>query len=112
MESRSGETYSPHQSRSSPVLTINVSSSGATTSRSPSTNLAPPVPPVSTTIIQAPWRSRRHPQPPLLYQPASRVAKSLSPRTPDTPAISAASGILYALCVFEVVQDAAKVFQD
>src|ERR1700757_3811267 len=62
IESMSGETYSPHHRRSSPVLTINVSSSGGTTCRNPSTNFAPPVPPVSTVIMRPSAHSRPHRQ--------------------------------------------------
>src|SRR5579859_5554727 len=47
----SGETYRPHQSRSSPVLTTSVISSAGMTWRRPSTNFAPPVPPLRTQII-------------------------------------------------------------
>src|ERR1700728_3230019 len=53
MESMSGETYRPHHSRSSPVLTTRVISSGAMTWRRPSTNFAPPVPPLRTQIMRA-----------------------------------------------------------
>src|SRR5580692_1408767 len=51
MESMSGETYSPHQSRSSPVFTTIVISSAGMIWRRPSTNFAPPVPPERTQII-------------------------------------------------------------
>src|SRR5690348_1635267 len=60
MESRSGETYSPHHSWSSPVLTMIVSSSGGTIRLSPSTNFAPPVPPVSTVIMLRSAHSHEH----------------------------------------------------
>src|SRR5438874_1842087 len=78
MESTSGETYKPHHSRSSPVLTMTVSSFADTTCRRPSTNFAPPVPPVSTTIIEpSPVRSPLRPRLLSFCRPADRLSQSL-----------------------------------
>src|SRR5437899_12480847 len=81
MESRSGDTYSPHHRKSSPVFTMIVSSSGRTICRSPSTNLEPPVPPVRTVIMppseHSPYRQQRR----LGAAPANRCVPLLVLRT-------------------------------
>src|ERR1700690_1071793 len=99
IESTSGETYSPHHRKSSPVLTIIVSSSGGTIWRSPSTNLAPPVPPVKTVIMPSLRAS-----PPDLLRPragaeqafasAGRCAPPPALRIQDKPADAGATAVL------------------
>src|SRR5687767_3106029 len=46
--SRSGQTYIPRCTKSSPVLTMTVRRSGPSTAARPSTSFAPPTPPAST----------------------------------------------------------------
>src|ERR1700687_1661803 len=114
MESRSGETYRPHHSRSSPVLTMMVRSLDGTTWRRPSTNFAPPVPPVSTTIMRL-WfsrRSLRDQQRPELFLTTSRGARLSSSGTQDKPASAGAEYILLIRCGPGVGPDAARVFPD
>src|SRR6266404_9556898 len=114
MESRSGETYSPHHSRSSPVLTMMVRSLDGTTWRRPSTNFAPPVPPVSTTLMR-PWPSRRSlrdRQRPELSPPASRDARLSWSGTQDKPEGAGAEYILLIRCGPEAGPDEARVFPD
>src|SRR5579863_7962576 len=110
MESMSGETYRPHQRRSSPVFTTNVISSAGMTWRRPSTNLAPPVPPVRTQImppsgrnLQDRWRLQVFPQAALAW-PAQRE------ETRDTPADAAAVQTPWPGCAGEAARDAARVF--
>src|SRR5438874_13717137 len=92
MESTSGETYRPHHSRSSPVLTMAVSSFADTTCHRPSTNFAPPVPPVSTTIIEpSPVRSPLRPRLLSFCRPADRLSQSLDSRIQDKPEAAGAS---------------------
>src|SRR6266851_1377984 len=114
MESRSGETYSPHHSRSSPVLTMMVRSLDGTTWRRPSTNFAPPVPPVSTTIMPPcpSRRSLRDPLRPELSPPASRDARLSLSGTQDKPGGAGAKYILLIRCGPGVDRDVARVFPD
>src|SRR5271166_1462347 len=113
MESTSGETYNPHQSMSSPVLTMIVSSSEATICRSPSTNFAPPVPPVRTVIIPAspPEQSLQRPHPNSSVRKVNRWPPPAE-RTPDKPAASGATEILLLRCAAAVLPDAARAFLD
>src|SRR5450755_1767880 len=114
MESISGEAYRPHHSRSSPVFTMMVSSSGATICRSPSMNLAPPVPPVRTVIMLPSVfeRSRYYLPQCRVARPADRCGRLLDLRTQDKPAGAGATQILWPRFVAVIGPDAARVFQD
>src|SRR5580704_5390622 len=110
MESISGETYRPHHRRSSPVLTMSVISSAGITWRSPSTNLAPPVPPVRTQIMLPSGRNLRDRWPLQVFQ--KDVPASPSPREeiPDTPADVGATRTPWPRSASEAAPDAARAF--
>src|SRR4029077_15134493 len=112
IESMSGETYSPHHKRSSPVLTISVSSSGAMTCCKPSTNLAPPVPPVSTVIMPPPAHNLLRQRQPAFSHGVTPDDPALAKEIPDTPAGVRPALIPALPCAHAIVPDAAMVFQD
>src|SRR6516164_3648377 len=112
MESMYGETYSPHHSKSSPVLTMMISSSAGTTWHSPSTNFAPPVPPVSTVIMRPSAHTLCYPLRFLPVRLRLRHAPLPAARTPDTPATAAPDGILSPRSAPVIAPDAATAFPD
>src|SRR6266481_7877087 len=108
----SGETYRPHHSWSSPVFTIIVSSSGGTTRRRPSTNFAPPVPPVKTTIMRRSARSLPDLLSHRVLNPAVRTCSSLDHGIPDKPVDAVAIEILLRSYAVPVAQDVARGARD
>src|SRR5579872_2006366 len=110
----SGETYRPHHKRSSPVLTMILISSGGMTCRSPSTSLAPPVPPVSTQIMLPPFLSQdlRCQAPHLAFQPATLAGTAHWVETQDRQEGADATAILCAQCAFASLPAAARVSLD
>src|SRR5260370_17835114 len=88
-----------------------VSSSGGTTRRSPSTNLAPPVPPVSTTIMRRSARSLQRPWLRLVSSSAEWIYALLVPETPDKPAAVVATETLSFVCAVRVPQGEATPAQ-
>src|SRR5438445_13640708 len=113
MESTSGETYRPHHSRSSPVLTMTVSSFADTTCRRPSTNFGPPVPPVSTTIIEpSPVRSPLRLRMLLSFRTAARVSQSLDSRIQDKPEAAGATCCHSPGFMTPTISDVPRVYPD
>src|SRR5271170_2600211 len=98
---------------------MRVISSGGMTCRRPSTNLAPPVPPVSTQIMRPPFvlvlRGLRHHAQPEVFPKAIQVsAIQVSRLAPagiqDRPAGAGATVVPYSRCASGVAPDAARVF--
>src|SRR5579871_1735803 len=108
----SGETYSPHHIRSSPVFTTSVMSSAGMTWRRPSTNFAPPVPPLRTQIMLPSEPVRRRPSLHAIFRREARVYQSYARHIPDRPATVDAAPLLWLQYASEAAPGEARAFPD